>query len=269
MPLRPAHSLLLIFAVSLTPLAAAPEMRTAPRMDAPVVDQLVLAQNACGPAALINALRSGTDVWQKIASAIPGSTDREQIRHIARVPGMRASTQFPTRARWTRNGISIADLTDVANELAAPHTRQRLSTETFFRSGKQTPQKLLAQLHKNLASSLAKGFPPVISLRRYVLRPGTGGQKHWQSIDSHLVTLTSLPKKLTRGQTSFPITYIDPWQGRRLTGTILIPPANIMPDPQGTPTVLIADLPSTPVGKKLARNGELTALTLPAAMGRF
>ena len=94
---------------------AAPPMREAPNPAAVPVNQLVVAGNACGPAALLNAFRFGNADWQRASNAVAGANDRERILTIIREIGMRPSKQTPGRARWSRRGVNVADLHDMAD----------------------------------------------------------------------------------------------------------------------------------------------------------
>jgi hypothetical protein len=96
-------------------------MREAANKDAAPVNQLVIAGNACGPAALLSAFRFGDVNWQRAANAIPGETDRQRLRTIILREGMRPSKNLGGRPRWSKSGVNVADLCDMANELTRGH----------------------------------------------------------------------------------------------------------------------------------------------------
>ena len=248
---------------------AAPEIREAPHMAAVPANQLAVAGNACGPAALLNAFRFGSADWQRASSAIAGNNDRERMLAIIREIGMRPSKHVPGRPRWSRRGVSLADLRDMADEMADGRFLPPLSEEVFFLRSAETPEKLLRRVHQRLETSLAKGLPPVLSLRRYALRRQSGGVPQWTVIDDHFVTLTTIPRKLEKNARSFPVSYIDPWGGRRCEGEIGIPATPFMTNPAGNSSCLEACFPQSPVGKKQIRDREPTLLTLSAAIGRW
>ena len=97
--------------------------REAAHMDAKPVDQLVVAGNACGPAALLNSFRFGNDSWRGVYDSVKGDGEREKIRTVIRDIGMRPSRHLPGRARWSRGGVSVADLC----------RREDFSTATFYK----------------------------------------------------------------------------------------------------------------------------------------
>ncbi len=248
---------------------AAPEMRDAPNSAAAPADQLAVAGNACGPAALLNAFRFGNDAWQRASNAIAGANDRERILRIIREIGMRPSKHVPGHPRWSRRGVSLADLHDMADEMTTGHYLPQFSEEVFFLSPRETPEKLLRRVHQRLEKSLAKGLPPVVSLRRYALRKSSGNAPQWSVVDAHFVTLTSIPRKLDKHARSFPVSYIDPWGGKRCQGRITIPERSVMADSAGNSSCLEALFPQSDVGKKRVGKGEQTMLAVSAAIGRW
>lgn len=250
-------------------LSAAPDLREAPTPSAAPANQLVVSGNACGPAALLNAFRFGNSDWQRASDAIHGKTDRERILTIIREIGMRPSKHVPGRPRWSRSGISLADLRDMAAEMTTGKFLPHISEEVFFLKPGESPHKLLRRVHQRLEHSLAKGLPPILSIRRHALRQSGQGSPQWVIIDAHFVTLSSIPRKLDKHAASFPVSYIDPWGGRIRSGTIAIPAPGVLPDPAGKPSCLEANFPDSPVGSKLVRKGEKSVIVLSAGIGRW
>lgn len=232
---------------------------------APPADQLVVSGNACGPTALLNAFRFGNKDWQRAAEGVDGKNDRERILRIIREIGMRPSKHLPGRARWSRSGVSVADLKDMANEMTMGKYLPQLSDEVFFPKPGETPEKTLRRIHGRLATSLAKGLPPILSIRRYALR---GKPSQWTLVEAHFVTVTAVPKRLERGARSFDVSYIDPWGGRRCEGKIAIPDQALLAADGGGGCVE-AVFPSSNVGKSKVKRGEKSALVAAAAIGRW
>ncbi len=241
--------------------ACAPDFYQAENLSEKPFNQLDLAKNSCGPTALLNSYRFGQPNWRKLSEQHPGLADRERIRAIARGPAMRESSSLPGRARWSRNGINLSDLRDVANEIAQPHGLPTVSEETLFLEQEETQRAMLLRVHARLAKSLNAGFPPILSIRRFVER---GGQ--WIALQGHFVTITSVPGAVASAQTSFPVKYIDPWGGKFRDGNIQINPQAFMGnDPEENPN-LQAAFPDVIVGKRLARPGEETVLVVSAVL---
>jgi hypothetical protein len=243
---------------------AAPDLREAPNLTATPANQLVVAGNACGPTALLNAFRYGNKDWQRASTAITGENDKQQIYTIIREVAMRPSANFKGRPRWSRKGVNLADLRDIGNELTRGQFLPLIQQEVFFRQSGETSEKLLKRVHQRFEKSLSKGLPPIISLRRYALR-----NKQWIVLDAHFVTLSALPKKLEKGAQSFPVTYIDPWGGKIHQGAIAIANQPILADAAENSPCLEAQFPQALVGKKSIKPGEKTALTIAAALGRW
>ena len=237
---------------------------------APVpANQLVVAGNACGPTALLNAFRFGNPDWQRASNAIAGDTDKQRIYSIIRESGMRPSHSIKGRPRWSRKGVNLADLHDIANELTRGHFLPLTSEEVLFLKPGETQEKLLRRVHSRFATSLAKGLPPVISLRRYALRRENGNPPAWVVLDAHFVTLTAAHRKLEKNARSFSVTYIDPWGGEICQGSIVIPDRAVLANAAANSPCLEAVFPEALVGKKLIRPGEPTALTVAAVLGRW
>lgn len=255
----------IFFALCLSVTAAAPP-REESKPAAVVANQLVVAGNACGPAALLNAFRFGNDSWQRASDALAGETDKEKIYTIIRRYGMRPSKHINGRARWSKKGVSIADLTDIANEMTTGQALPMVQQEILFLKPGESQEKLLIRVHSQLNTSLSKGLPPVLSLRRYAKRGKTG---QWTVTDAHFVTLISMPRKLGKKDRSFAVTYLDPWGGKICQGSIAITNRAILADVAASSPCLEADFPQASVGKKLVRPDEPMALTVAAVLGRW
>lgn len=249
--------------------AAATALREAPNPSAAPADQLAVAGNACGPAALLNAFRFGNPDWRRALDAVAGGNDREQILRMIREIGMRPSKHVPGHPRWSRRGVGLLDLRDMANEMVAGRYLPLLSEEVFFLNTRETPEKLLRRVHRRLETSLSKGLPPVLSLRRYVWRGQSGKASEWVVLDAHFVTITGIPHKLEKNARSFLVNYIDPWGGKSCQGRIGIPATAVLADSAGAPSCLEAVFPQTAVAKKRVLKGEQTVLAVAAAIGRW
>jgi hypothetical protein len=180
--------------------------KQAPNPGATFANQLSLATNACGPAALINSLRSGDEACQSAAARIAGSNDQKKLRHIILKHGAKPSRSIPGRIRWSRRGINASDLTDVVNEL------HPAANVTFHHPGSSnTP--LLKHSHQLLANSLDQGFPPIVSIRRYA---------NGMPLDSHFLTIIAVDAMPQKHPQQFGFTCVDPAGAKKLSGTVSI-----------------------------------------------
>lgn len=259
---RPRIEALLIAAM----LGSSPasEMRVAPNPGAPPVNQLSISGNACGPAALLASFRCGNQAWQRASTALAGTTDREQLRHWIRHHGARPSTTLKGRLRWSANGINVEDLVAAANEMNRPLFLPPLLHDDLFLRSRETPEALLRRTRERFDRSLDKGIPPILSLRRFVLRKGV-----WTAVQGHFVTVTAAPRKLARGESSFTFHYLDPWGGKRCEGTLGLPRQAILAQAGQTPPCLEAIVPAALIGSNTIRRGEITAVVPAAVIGRW
>lgn len=260
-PIRRKFLPLLSLGVLLSACTTAPDFYRAQNLSAKPFNQLDLAGNACGPAALLNSSRFGNPNWRKLSEQPPGLSDRERIRSIARGPAMRESSSLPGRARWSRNGINISDLQDVTNEIARPLGLPYFYQETLFIKPNENQQELYKRVHALLARSLQKGFPPIISIRRFVKRNG-----EWTAIQGHFVTITSVPGSAPDGSDRFALSYIDPWGGKFQDGSIAIYPKPFLASEREKNANLQAVFPGVVAGKRFVRSGEETLLTISAVL---
>ena len=254
----PRQCLLPALSLAFAACTPTPDFYRAQNLSAKPFNQLDLAWNACGPAALLNSYRFGNPAWRKISEEPPGLSDRERIRAIARGPAMRESSSLPGRARWSRNGINISDLRDVANEIARPAYLPALSNSTLVISPIESREAHLRRVHAKLARSLSEGIPPILSIRLYAKRDGT-----WTPIQSHFITVTSVPGRLDQGSTGFPVGFVDPLGAKPGQGRIMIGS-----DP-GMDFFAEAKFPDVTIGRSSLGAVEKPYLAVSAALGRF
>ena len=105
-------------------------------------NQLVVSGNACGPTALVNAFRFGNQDWQRSSTAIAGDTDKQRIHTIIREFGMRPSNVIKGQPRWSKKGVNLTDLCDIANEMSAGKFLPTLSQEVLFLNAGENQERL-------------------------------------------------------------------------------------------------------------------------------
>jgi hypothetical protein len=230
-------------------------------------NQLDLSETACGPAALLNALRFGSADWQRLALSIPGNTDQQRLSSLLRKVELLPSHTIHGQTRGAKRGVNVADLKELANVLTK---RTRLpapqASILFLKSGESLPQ-LLHRSHALLSRSARDGLPPIISLRRYAWRTQKGGGATWTAIGAHFVTLSSIPQDLSKDATSYPVSYIDPWGGKIHQGRIHIPTQPVLAATADRSPCLEVIFPDAEIGQSWIPPGEVTVITLAAAIG--
>ena len=257
---------ILLFFCSTLSLLADPSWLSITHPDQPAVNQLATDGNACGPACLLDAFRSGGEKWQKSIAKVQGDNDHEILKKIIRLYGKKGSRLDPKKARWNgRYGVNAVDLADMANELRSEAWMSKVTQEIFFKSPRENSPDLLKRVHKKLARSLKKGLPPIIRVRRVAFRSSPGSiQKNWLNLKSHFLVITGLPTKIPKNAKSFTVTYHDPWGGKKLQGRVQIPSEN-----EASLPTLIANFPQSGIGKNLLEAGEHSLLSLSSALGAF
>ncbi len=226
----------------------------------PFVDQKKGIGNSCGPACLLNAFGSGSQPWQEASARIPGNSDRARIASVIKSFGQSPSQTLPNRNRWElKGGVNFTDLATMADEMRQlKWGLPRMKSQLYFAQGNKESSRQLALAHKHLRQSLQKGFPPILSVRRFVRR-----NQQWQSVHGHFVVLTALPEKVAKGSASFPVQFVDPSGARTFQGTIQIA------DPAAPLPCLVLDSPNNSMGKKSVRKGEANAIGLSGAIGAW
>lgn len=253
-----------LFLIALAGTCGAAEFREAPNPGAKPVNQLAISGNACGPAALLASFRFGNESWQAAAKSLPGDTDKEQLTQWIKRHGLRPSGTLKGRMRWSSGGINAEDLVVAANEMSRSLYLPTLAIDDLFRRKGEQPQHLLKRTREHLDRSLTRGFPPVLSLKRFVLRKGV-----WTPVQGHFVTVTGVSAKLPRGDSSIRISYLDPWGGKRCDGVLKMADRAILAADANSSPCLIAEVPAANIGKKDVKRGEVSVVVPSAVIGRW
>jgi hypothetical protein len=250
------------------------------RADVPVkaANQLEVSGNACGPTALLNSFKFGNTSWQKAAAALPGSTDREKIIYWIRRYGKQPSATLKGRNRWTRAGINGEDLLTAANEEAKAEFLPELSMQGLldveesrweqalrrFSWGKPAStlkpgqQVLLSRARK----SLAQGFPPLLTLRRYALEDG-----RWVTHEGHFVTILSAEEDPGKGLVR--LRFIDPWGGKTATAEVRVTEAALLQKGSGLAEGLQVESEILNIGKSRLTGKQDSVVIAGNLIGRW
>ncbi len=251
---------------------------TAPTTEAKAVNQRVIDKNGCGPTSLMNAYRFGSPAWHvgydKLGANID-STNKQKFTDLVNRFGIHIS-RHNGMVRWDkRNGISTPDLCDMANDYQRSRRTNlpQLSVYTHFNPSDEANVTLLQDVHKKLRNSMLKGFPPILTIKRFTQR-SMGGFLIWKQVHGHFVTLYEIPGRIAPEATSFKIKYVDPWGGRILTGTVKIPEQSFYAIDstlsknlkfRKSPT-LVVDFPHSSLGRHLIRKGERNVAILASSI---
>lgn len=264
-------SLLRLLKFLLVALVAAPFTGAQP---AQPINQLDYSPQACGPAAILSALAFGGAQQQAAYRRIPFEAHTQQIRWVIGRYGRKPTRHLVNvgRFRWNRKtGVNVADLTDMANELAEEIGASPLKDHHLER-GKhdQDGSKLLHDTFKKIERSLNKEVPPILQLRRIAhVHSRVFSRRVWSSVHGHFIVITAAT--LDKESQTITIRYIDPWGGKIHSGTLKIPDQKFYADNpalgqsgnfQLTP-YLVADTPRTGAGLSKLEPGTPSVLTCP------
>ena len=250
-----------IFGASCAPTTGPADIQ-APNPSAQPVNQLVIAGNACGPAALLASIRAGNSNWTKLADQLPGKSDRATLNYLIRAHGLKPSRHLKNRNRWTREGINAPDLTDLAGEVAALAGLTPPSYALVDARASEPPEKSARRFHQRVTTSLSHGFPPIVKIQRYVKRDG-----QWHPLQSHFVTIVRITRDDTRPQPAWTFSYFDPWGGKKSTGTWQIASASHDTSTVPLPTPLTAIMPDAHIGRSQAPNNSRSTLAPTVFIG--
>ena len=181
------------------------------------------SSEACGPTAMINALRFGTSEMQNVFNTLVGNDDRTRLRFtIDRYFKNKNSVVFPRAKRIGHNGVFAADLLNAFNDLLRENNLEPLKSLELDRQDGESDRDFLERVHENLKRSLRQGVPPIIQLRSFAAMPENEGSIRvvWKATNSHFVVLTRVPTKLREQDMGFTFDAIDSNGGRLVSGYV-------------------------------------------------
>lgn len=173
--------------------------------------------NACAPSALINSLKFGNDGLRTAYRGLLGGNDSTRLVYLVdRYFRNRPSTVVRGQKRWGFHGVYAADLTESFREILEEVNLPACSADYLDRIEGETDRQQLARIHRWMAESLEKGFPPVMSLRSFMVktRPEHGDDPRWEPGFHHFVVVQSVPRNLPLRAAGMEVRVIDPHSGQ-------------------------------------------------------
>lgn len=181
------------------------------------------SQEACGPAAMANALRFGVPGMREALDSLVGNDDTTRLRflidrYFKNVP----SEIFPTAKRLGHKGVLAVDLKNACNDLLREHNLEPLDQLELHRLDGERDRDFLERVHGKLLSSLRRGTPPIIQVRSYAaMQEEEGGAKVvWKATNNHFLVVTRVPTELRKQDMGFVFDAIDPNGGRLVSGYV-------------------------------------------------
>jgi len=181
------------------------------------------SREACGPAAMANAMRFGVPGMRAALDSLVGNDDRTRLRFlIDRYFKNVQSEIFPTAKRFGHNGVLAVDLRNAFNDLLKEHSLEPVESLELNRLAGERDRDFLERAHGKLLRSLRRGMPPIIQLRSYAaMQEEEGGSKVvWKAANSHFLVVTRVPTELRRQDMGFVFDAIDPNGGSLVSAYI-------------------------------------------------
>jgi hypothetical protein len=185
-----------------------------------IVSQRKIGEMACGPCSLLNALKFGGKAEREAVEDIDGEDDDARVKTLIEEYGRGPSDIYPDRARYReKGGMADLELLGMVNELLRDAELPPVIGRALDRTKVEAPGTHLRQVHKTLRRSLDAGFPPIVILRSFVIKPAEKPKKGedsyvWWGQSGHWVAVVDLPEELEDGELSFVMKVADPWTGR-------------------------------------------------------
>ncbi|MDF1755038.1 MAG: hypothetical protein P1U89_19775 [Verrucomicrobiales bacterium] len=223
--------LLLICSLFVVDAAQGEEISVVKQLDARrIIDQHLYrdSPNACGPTALLNALKFGDQELQSIYQSLLGGRDDKRLRYVIdRYFRARPSSIAPSQKRSGIHGVYARDMALGCNELLAEYKLDTCQSDFLDRLDDESDAKHLERVHERMSRSIKNGFPPILSLRSFVVRrrTETKHEPRWEIAFQHFVVIHSVPEKLSEIATGFEATVLDS-NGSRAGAIHIHPEAN-------------------------------------------
>lgn len=182
-----------------------------------------LDANACGPVCVVNSLSLGDAACQKALKGLAGDSPAERAQTVVERFASKKSRDYGEGKRTRKDGVSCADLTDIASKVVA---KAGLKSEGQFldRQEGESDRSFLKRVHGIFADSLRDGRPPMISRRSFAAEADSKkpGEYVWNSVAGHFVVVTSVREKLSDHDWGFTFEFVDPETGHVESGYIYL-----------------------------------------------
>lgn len=212
--------LLAILGIGLTASSLAGEKAGIERpSEGATIDQMLHSKKACGPAAMLNAVKFGAPAaYQQLL----GADEETRLRFVIDRYFRKPSTTSPNAMRFTDlGGTGHADLAAAMRDLAEEHGLPEIISGELLRAVDENSRDFLFRIHRQLLFSLDRGVLPIIALRsQFTQQDEETGEWGWRAMADHYVVVFSVPNRLAEGELGFAFEYIDPDGGRMATGFI-------------------------------------------------
>jgi hypothetical protein len=182
-----------------------------------------LDSNACGPVCVVNALALGDAACRKALKGLAGDSPAQRAETVVEKFASKKSRDYGEGKRTRSDGVSCADLTDIAGEVVAK-AGLRAEGQFLDRLEGESDRSFLKRVHELFADGLREGRPPIVSLRSFAAEADLKkkGDYLWNAVAGHFVVITRVPAKLSDHDWGFTFEYVDPESGHVESGYIYL-----------------------------------------------
>jgi hypothetical protein len=171
---------------------------------------------ACGPCALLNALKFGGPAERAAAARIPGSDDFARVRTlIAMYRNKQPASGTPGTVYFC--GPDGACTPTALSEIVCDTLGLKpVDCASLERANDERPVDYVRRVYTGLKRSLGDGFPPVLILRMFTAQdePSKPGGRFWKEVYGHFICIVGLPEKLEPDALGFSFRFADAGDGK-------------------------------------------------------
>jgi hypothetical protein len=180
-----------------------------------IIRQGLLSENACGPAAILNALQFGNENLQSVYQKIPGESANDKLIYIADHYGKNASVVEKGKTLFgIDRGMMADDILPFFNAILGQYNVPQLQETYGDLAVGESTMAHLRRMHGYLVQSIRSGVPVVASIRSFATQKDpVDGQMKWQGVAAHVILITKVPGELQPFQKGFNFEFIDPSNG--------------------------------------------------------
>ena len=196
-------------------LSLAEETVSVPVEAAEIIDQFIYQESkvACGPCSMFHAAKFGDDELKAhFKDRVLGRDDSMKVKFLVdRYFRNRGSVVNKGRSRFGVHGVMTADLKNACNEFLKEGELDEIDSASLDREFGESDLDHLKRVHEMMSDSLKRGFPPILSIRSFVVkhREEKKMKPAWELGHSHYVVVSSVPSQLKRDAQGFLATVID------------------------------------------------------------
>jgi len=184
-----------------------------------VVPQKTIGPMACGPCALLNALNFGGKDERAAAVDIEAEGNIAKVQKLIEDYGHVPSDVYPDRQRYReKGGMSDLEMLGMVKDFINDAGLKEVEGASLDRLQALKAGEHLREVHARLRRSLDAGFPPLVIIRSFVIKPVEKPKQgadpfEWWGKTGHWLAVIDLPKKLEPGALSFTMKVADSWTG--------------------------------------------------------